>query len=122
MGQVWEAKILDFRIFFDVFSLSFSERGSESEKIEKKCQQDAEVTFLGLDYGGPPPCWGEKKRGGNESMSASCDWPNVLALGVESALDYDPARPAHLRWAADCNPPGGTTAAPPFWALAIVIE
>ena len=35
LGGVWEAKILDFRTFFDVFSMSFFKRGSEGEKNDQ---------------------------------------------------------------------------------------
>ena len=35
-----EAEILDFRTFFDVFSMSFFKRASEDEKIEKKCEKN----------------------------------------------------------------------------------
>ena len=35
---VWEAKILNFRTFFDVFSMSFFECGSEGAKIDQKCE------------------------------------------------------------------------------------
>mgnify|MGYP001337741063 CR=1 FL=1 len=35
LGGGWEAKILDFRTFFDVFSMSFFKRGSEGQKIDQ---------------------------------------------------------------------------------------
>ena len=35
LGGFWEAKILDFRIFFDVFSKHFSSNVLEGKKIEK---------------------------------------------------------------------------------------
>ena len=35
----WEAKILDFRIFFDVFSKSFLKRVPEGEKIEPRSRK-----------------------------------------------------------------------------------
>ena len=35
LGGLWEAKILDFRIFFDVFLKSFLKRVWEGEKIAK---------------------------------------------------------------------------------------
>ena len=35
LGEFWEAKILDFRIFFDVFSKHFSNIILEGQKIEK---------------------------------------------------------------------------------------
>ena len=40
LGRVWEAKILDFRTFFDVFSMSFFKRASEGEKIEQKSMKN----------------------------------------------------------------------------------
>ena len=60
-----------------------------------------------------PPSWGEKKRGEQEP-----DRELELAIGAWPSVDgfrhFDfsdvvggPARPAHLRWAADCNPRGG---------------
>ena len=35
LGGVWEAKIIDFRTFFDVFSMLFFERISEEQKIDQ---------------------------------------------------------------------------------------
>ena len=32
LGRVWEAKILNFRTFFDVLAMSFFERDSKGEK------------------------------------------------------------------------------------------
>ena len=45
-GRVLESKILDFCIFFDVFSMSFFKRASEGEKIEKKCEKNKVFRFL----------------------------------------------------------------------------
>ena len=42
MGGFWEAKILDFRTFFDVFWKSFLKRVPEGEKIDKKTEKDTE--------------------------------------------------------------------------------
>ena len=36
LGRFWEAKILDFRAFFDIFSKHFFNNFFEGQKIEKK--------------------------------------------------------------------------------------
>ena len=45
-GGLWKAKILDFRIFFNVFSMSFFECDSGGEKIDKKCEKTKLFRFL----------------------------------------------------------------------------
>ena len=52
-GRGLEAKILDFRIFFDVFSKSFLKRASEGQKIEQNAEKKVERELLELDSGGP---------------------------------------------------------------------
>ena len=53
LGCFWEAKILDFRICFDVFSKLISKRVSKSEKNGPRREKNAEGGFLDLDSGGP---------------------------------------------------------------------
>ena len=45
LGGVWEAKIIDFRTFFDI-SISFYKRGSEGEKIDQKFEKTKLFRFL----------------------------------------------------------------------------
>ena len=82
LGGVWEAKILNFRAFFHVFSMLFCKRGSEAKKSTKMGQQDTDSTNFGLGSGDPQAA-GERKRIGvrtlqiemRERMSrlANCD-------------------------------------------------
>ena len=46
LGRVWEAKIVNFRTFFDVLARSFFERDSKGEKTAEMSQQDAESANL----------------------------------------------------------------------------
>ena len=63
LGRVWEAKILNFRIFFVVFSMSFFKRASEGEKIEKKCEKNKLFRFLASGLRWSPPSWGKERIG-----------------------------------------------------------
>ena len=82
LGGVWEAKIHDFRTFFDVFSMLFFKRDAEGEQIEKNFEKTKLFRFLASVCGGPQAA-GERKRIGvrilqielRERMSrlASCD-------------------------------------------------
>ena len=63
LGGVREAKILDFRIFFDVFSMSFFKRASEDEKIEKKCEKNKLFRFLASGLRWSPGSWGKERKG-----------------------------------------------------------
>ena len=63
LGGFGEAKILDFRIFFDVFSKQNLEGILEGTKIEKTCQQDSRMDLFGAS---PAECaepGGEIERG-----------------------------------------------------------
>ena len=71
LGGVWEAQILDFRIFFDVFSMSFFKRGSEGEKIEKKCEKNKFFRFLATGFRCTGRAWGEIIERGNTRLSDS---------------------------------------------------
>ena len=59
LGGFWEAKILDFRTFFDVFSMSFFKRASEDEKIETKCEKTKVSRFLASGLRCTGTSWGE---------------------------------------------------------------
>ena len=63
LGGVWEAKILDFRTFFDVFSISFFKRGSEGEKIDQKCEKTKLFRFLASGLRWSPGSWGKERIG-----------------------------------------------------------
>ena len=63
LGGVWEAKILDFRTFFDVFSMSFFKRASEGEKIEKKCEKTKLFRILASGLRWSPGSWGKERIG-----------------------------------------------------------
>ena len=67
MGGGWEAKILDFRVFFDVFSKWFLKRAREEQKIDPRGPKNAEGANLVADSGCPQPP-GERKREGNKSL------------------------------------------------------
>ena len=51
LGRFWEAKILDFRICFYVFSKHFSNSVLEGEKIEKKPAKTKKIAILGRPGG-----------------------------------------------------------------------
>ena len=63
LGGVWEAKTLDFRTFFDVFSMQNLDCNLEGQKIEKKSHQVPFFRFLAQGRRWSPGSWGEKKRG-----------------------------------------------------------
>ena len=106
LERFWETKISVFRIFFGVFSGIFSKHTSEDPKWTQEAQQDADDGFLGLVSGGPQPP-GERKREGNKSLDLhkELDLSDSQSVIGQDVSDSDgancPARPAHLRWAAD---------------------
>ena len=123
LGGFWEAKILDFRIFFDVFSMSFFDRNSEGEKIDQKCENTKVFRSLASGLRWSPGSWGKERIGERtlqielcERMSrlASCDWTEPMAL--ESGTLRTPSAAGGLK------PPGGDHRRPPFLAQAIVIK
>ena len=63
LGGFWEVKIVDFRIFFDVFSMSFFKRGSEGEKIDQKCEKTKLFRFLASGLRWSPGSWGKERIG-----------------------------------------------------------
>ena len=66
LGGFWEAQILDFRIFFDVFSKHFSNNFLEGQKIEKKSPTRQQDTHFGsARRNAHPP--GERKREGGKA-------------------------------------------------------
>ena len=86
MGGVWEAKILDFRTFFDVFSKSFSKHAREEQKIDPRGPKKVDDGFLGLVSGGPQAP-GERKREGIKSLGLHnelglSDSRSVIELGI----------------------------------------
>jgi len=70
-GGVGEAKILDFRTFFDVFSTSFLKRVSEGEKIDQKCKKTKLFRFLAAGLRCTGHAWGEIIERGNTEFSES---------------------------------------------------
>ena len=66
LGGFWEAKILDFRIFFDVFSKSFLKHAREEQKNRFKRPENAEGANLVAGFRSSPGAWGEKERGDQE--------------------------------------------------------
>ena len=86
LGGVWEAKILDFRTFFDVFSKSFSQHAWEGQKIDPRDPTRVESANLVADSGGPQPP-GERKREGNKSLGLHkelglSDSPSVIEFDI----------------------------------------
>ena len=69
LGGFWEAKILDFRTFFDVFSISFFKRGSEGEKIDQKCEKTKLFRFLASGLRCTGRAWGGIIGRGNTRFS-----------------------------------------------------
>ena len=66
LGEFWKAQIVDFRIFFDVFSKDFSNCISEGQKIEKKRPTKEQDTHFGAGLAKCAASGGEKKRGGEK--------------------------------------------------------
>ena len=68
LGRFWESEILDFRIFFDVFSKHFSNNFLEGRKIAKKGPEKPQVIFLAGPGGMRGLRGREKERGGRPKM------------------------------------------------------
>ena len=70
MGGFWEAKILDFRIFFVIFSMQILECKLEGQKIEKKVAKNVFGPNFGvaLRY---VRSWGEGLEDGGKANLAS---------------------------------------------------
>ena len=69
MGGFWEAKILDFRTFFVIFSMQNLECNSEGQKIKKKANKRGGYGILGrfggqCGPGGKEKGWGEGNLAG----------------------------------------------------------
>ena len=99
LGWFREAKILDFRTFFDVFSKSFLKRVSEGEKIDQKCEKTKLFRFLGFGFRCTGRAWGEIIERGSSKFQKIL-WIGPL-LKVLELKHIGLARRAHLRWAAD---------------------
>ena len=106
MVGFWDPQILNFRIFFDVFSMSFFKRVSGGEKIDQKCEKGSVGPNFGRGLRWSPGSWGKERIGERtlqvemrERMSrlASCDWTEPVARQSSTPL-------AHLRWPADLSP------------------
>ena len=100
-----------FRCFFDVI---FEARFEEA-KIRQKISQDRRKRKSEAGFRWSPSSWGEKKRGVARSVlryqNLDAEHSAKILLNLAYIAFCSLARCAHLRWAADCNPPGGTTAA-----------
>ena len=92
-------------LFSMFFRSPFRRAFQKSKKSAQETQQDAEGGFWGLDSG-HPQAPGERKREGYKIFALHKELglsdSSVMGQDVsESDLVYGPARPAHLRWAAD---------------------
>ena len=67
LGGVWEAKILDFRIFFDIFSKHFFNDFFEGQKIEKKSPTEEHTSHFGTGLRNERTL-GERKREGGQCL------------------------------------------------------
>ena len=63
LNPFWEAKILDFRIFFDVFWKQILNKVLEAKKIEKNCSKPQDHAILGRPCGMCGLLGREKERG-----------------------------------------------------------
>ena len=68
MGGVWEAKTIDFRTFFDVFSMQNLDCNLEGQKIEKKKATKSHFSASWRRVSGGPQAPGERKREGSKSL------------------------------------------------------
>ena len=97
MEGFWEAKIHDFRTFFDVFSKSFLKCVSEGEKIDQKFEKNKLFRFLASGLRCTGRAWGEIIERGNTKISETLvDRPfdvGVLVFDV-GVVDIDLARRA----------------------------
>ena len=66
LGRFREAKILDFRTFFDVFSKHFFNNFFEGQKIEKKSPTEEHRTHFGTGLRNERPP-GERRREGGKA-------------------------------------------------------
>ena len=87
MGGVWEAKILDFRAFFDVFSKSFLKRAREEPKIDPRGPTRRRIRKFSDGFRWSPPPPGERKREGIKSLGLHnelglSDSPSVIEFDV----------------------------------------
>ena len=67
LGRFWEAKILDFRAFFDVFSKHLFDDFLEGQKIEKKSPTREHTTHFGAGLRNERTL-GERKREGGQCL------------------------------------------------------
>ena len=67
LGGVWEAKILDFRVFFDVFSMSFSKSVSEEQKNRPKRPNKRRWLIFWAWFPVIPPLLGREKERGSRA-------------------------------------------------------
>ena len=70
LGGVWEAKTLDFHIFFDVFSMQNLDRNLEGQKIEKKSHKSPIFPLLGAGSAVVPRLLGREKERGVRAFRA----------------------------------------------------
>ncbi len=103
LGGVWVAKILDSRIVFDVFSMSFFKCSWKSEKIDQDGPTRRRRRKLDAGLRCTGPSWGKERIGERtlqvelrerRSRLASCDWTEPVGNEFGTPL-------AHLRWPAD---------------------
>ena len=116
-GGFWETKILDFRIFVDVFSKSFLKRVPEGDKVDQKCEKTKLFRFLVVGLRCTGRAWGGIIGRGNMKISRdTCNktircWCLVFDVEVD---DIGLARRWHTFGGRRIEDPrGGITAAHP---------
>ena len=75
LGGVWEANIVDFRIFFSFFSMQNLECNLEGQKIKKKTKRQ-QITASWGEVGGHLEAPGKENRMGSRSTIVS--WSSTL--------------------------------------------
>ena len=98
LGWFWEAKILDFRIFFHVFSKHFSNSILEGEKIEKKPAKTKKIGILGRP-GGMCGARGRDREGViRRSRPRHFELSNLGLKIFGQDFDFGFSTRRHLRW------------------------
>ena len=108
LGGFWEAKIINFHTFFDVFSKSILKRGSEGEQIDQKCEKSKLFRFLATGLRWSPPRWGNLKEGVRTLQIEFSE--EMFEISLQKAFrddDCDLARRCHTYGGRRIEPPRG---------------